>query len=116
VLSGPTVPVRLREAQEGFWHRTKYVLETGGKEVDFVHDCDSDFDDGSLTVGDHLLSIRIGQLYCLVLKQVGVENSVENLPVYRRVGHALGFHDYSGPPRERWFLPYGPEKISVKVI
>jgi hypothetical protein len=70
VLSGPTVLVRLREAQEGFWHRTKYVLETGGKEVDFKHDCDSDFEDGSLVVEENLLSIRLGPLYCLVLKQV----------------------------------------------
>jgi hypothetical protein len=112
VLSGPTVLVRLRQAQEGFYHHTKYVLETCGKEVGFKHDCDNDFKDGSLAVGDNLLGIRLGNFYCLVLKQVGIDNSDEKLLVYRRVGHCSGYHLYSG----RWFLPYGPENVSVKII
>jgi hypothetical protein len=112
VLSGPTVTVQLQKAQEGFWHLTKYVLETGGKRVDFTHDCDNDFNDGSLAVGENLLGIRLGFFYCLVLQQVGIDNSHEIVPVYRRVGHSKGCHDYSG----QWFLPYSTEKVSVKII
>jgi hypothetical protein len=117
LLSGPTVIVRIREAQEGFWHYTKYVLETGGKEFDFVHDCDDDFKDGSLAVGETLLGLKLGPQSCMVLKQIGIDSTNEDLLVYRRIGYSPGFHnDYSGPRRSYWVLPYGPERISVKII
>jgi hypothetical protein len=118
VLSAPVVSVQVQEAPTlrrlgDTYMVDKYKLEAVGPGIVFHPDCSADFEDGTLTVGDHLLCLRLGKCdgkdFCLVLKQRGCD---DKLPLYERVGH---LQHNSEALEGRWFT-LGQEKSLVKLV
>ncbi|OAL46641.1 HET-domain-containing protein [Pyrenochaeta sp. DS3sAY3a] len=75
-----------KDDSPGWWD--KWHISADGFTTKFSPDCFTDFEDGSLAIGDEVVCLRLGKsLYnydmCLVLKERGLENGE---PLYHRVG------------------------------
>jgi hypothetical protein len=100
--------------EEGVERLDRWSLGATGLNVSFSPDCSLDFEDGSLTIGDGLLCLRLGNAFSsgsiyLVLKQCGVNGLI---PVCKRVGRFIhGRYDLE----EHWLTPK-MEDTFVKII
>lgn len=89
-----------------------FSLQGGGLSVTFHADCCSDFEQGSLAVGDQLLCLLLGGSnpewsdFCLVLKPC------EEYETYRRVGHVY----HAGPELHIHWYPADKEDTVVRIV
>ena len=114
VLAAPVILVKLKEATTYTYKDERFLLEEAGIKTKFVPDCDQDFENGLLVVGDSLLCVRLGNSQynkdlCLVLKQRGGDI---NFPVHERVGY---FTHETKELEEHWF-PTGTKTTLVNII
>jgi hypothetical protein len=117
ILEAPAILTLLENnlyPKEGEEHWDHWSLGAAGLNASFSPDCSVDFKDGSLTIGDRLLCLRLGTAYggkdiCLVLKQRDVDGIT---PLYERVGHIIHGR---GDLEKYWFAP-NMENMIVKII
>jgi len=114
VLSAPVMLAQVLEASSYRYTWDRFFFEAVGLKVEFQPDCEVDFEDGSLAIGDRLLCLRLGNCQygkdlCLVLKRRGGN---EEFPVHERVGY---FSHKTEELEEHWFTP-GIENALVKIV
>lgn len=114
ILDAPVMLAQLEDNPntKGSWDR--WALGAAGIKANFKPDCKSDFEGGSLAIGDSLLCLRLGNTHsgeeiCLVLKQRGVDGTT---PFYERVGHLCHKRD----ELEKYWFTLGMENTLVKIL
>ena len=121
VLDAPVIFARLVIKEKGTSF-LRWYLVANNMEVNFLPDCESDFENGSLATGDMLLCLRLSEWsygygetvrstgdMCLVLKQRGADGTT---PLYERVGW---FHDDKLELERLWFTS-GTDNKLIKIV
>jgi len=114
LLDAQVILAQLEKTPRSKGYLDRWSLRASDLTVDFRPDCQSDFDIGSLAIGDSLLCLRLGTAiyredFCLVLKQQGIDGTT---PVYERVGVVRHKTDEL---EKYWFTPES-NNTRVKIV
>ncbi|KAL9626790.1 MAG: hypothetical protein Q9164_007790 [Protoblastenia rupestris] len=117
VLDAPVIPAKLGDnpnTEEAWNPSDRWSVGAAGLHLTFRADCNLDFEDGSLAVGDNVLCLRLGngingRDVILVLKQRGLDGII---PLYQRVGYI----HHKGDVLEKYWFTSELKNMQIKII